>query len=247
MPATGLELITRGAQEFGYLADGEVLTGPEQQDALAVVRRMVDALGADRLMMYRLLRTATALTSGTRDYSIGTGGAINIVRPLWLEMAAYIQDSTATDPIEIPIEVFTDQRWAGVQLKTFDAGDLTGVYYDTRFDSNSRGLLSTYPTINASNRQLVTYTPEAVTGFTSLTDTYTFPPGYDDLFHYELSYRLQRPFGSPPDPGLKAQREEAWRRVMMTNVRPAELHCDRALTGPRSGSSKSAFDSGWQG
>ena len=247
MPSTGLQLITRGLAEIGYLAAGEVPLASEQQDAQAIVKRMVDARGAERLLIHRLLRTATTLTSGTRDYSIGTGGAINIVRPTWLERAAYIQDSSVTDPIEIPIEVFTDQRWASVRLKTFDAGDLQGVYYDTRFDSNNRGLLSTYPTINASNRQLVTYTPEAVTGFDSLSTTYTFPAGYEDLFHYELSYRLQRPFGRPSDPDLKAQREEAWRRVMTTNVRPAELFCDRALTGRRGGTSRSAFHSGWQG
>ena len=241
---TGRELITRALMEIGYTASGDVPSAAEQADAHVIAKRMVNSLGADRLAIYDLLRTATTLTSGTRDYTIGPGGAINIARPLWLEEAGCILDATATDPIEIGIDVYTDQRWAALRLKTFDGSPLSGVYFDRNFDSNGRATLSTYPTINTGNVQLVTYTPRPATGFDALATTYLFPPGYDDAWHYELSYRLQRPFGRPLDPDLNAQRIEAWARVKRSNFRPAELRCEAMPGGRPGGVSRSDFDSG---
>lgn len=247
MPATGTELITRALVEIGALASGEVPSSAEQADAHIVAKRMVNSMGAERLTIFDLLRTATTLTSGTRDYTVGPGGAINIARPLWVEMAGCILDSTATDPLEVPIEVFTDQRWASIVLKTFDGSPLSGVYFDRKFDANGRATLSTYPTINKSNVQLVIYTPRPVTGFDALATQYVFPPGYDEAWHFELSYQLCGPFGVPKETRdrVKEMRQDAWARVKRPNVRPGELICEPASRGGGgSGWSKSDFERG---
>src|SRR3990167_8320961 len=231
MPATGTELITRALIECGVLASGEVPSASEIQDAHVVAKRIVNSAGAERLAIHELLRTATTLTSGTLDYPLGPGGDINIARPDWIEMAGYILDSTATDPLEVPIEVFTDQRWASLRLKTLDSSPILGVYFDRTFDSNGRATLSTYPTVNTANVQLVIYTPKAQTGFDALNTTYTFPPGYDEAWHYELCYHLIGPFVVPEviERRIIARRIEAWKRVKTSNLMPAELFCDPAV------------------
>ncbi len=227
------DLIARALQEIGALAQGETASAADENAALAVLQRLVNTWGAERLSIYQLLRTTVALTSGTRDYTIGTGGTINIVRPVWIERAGLILDSTATDPIEIPIEVLTEQKWAEIALKTLDTGVVRAIYFDRGFSPTStlRGTISTYPTINTSNVQVVLYTPAAVVGFVNATIDYVFPPGYEDAFHYDLAFRLQRPFARPADPMLTVQRNEALARIKSANRMPVELRCDAALTG----------------
>lgn len=234
--------------EIGVLAADETASGADRDLAIKTLQRLVDATGAERLTIFQLLRTTQTLTNGTRDYTIGGGGTINIIRPVWIERAGFILDSSATDPLEIPIEVLTDQRWAEVRLKTFDSGTVQAIYYDPGFTptSNNRGTISTYPTVNASNRQIVLYTPVAVIGFVNPTTEYVYPPGYEAAYHFSLSYELQRPFGASLDPELKTQRDEAWSRVKRTNYRPVELTIDPALRRHGGGTSKSDFESGWQ-
>ncbi len=243
---TGRDLIVEALSEIGVQAAGETVSAADEDLALKTLQRILDAGGAERLMIFQLLRTAQTLTSGTRDYTIGSGGTINIVRPVWIERAGFVFDSTATDPLEIPIEILTEQRWADIRLKTFDSGVVQAIYYDPGFSptSNNRGTISTYPTINKSNTQVVLYSPVAVVGFVNPTTEYVFPPGYRAAFHFSLAYELQRPFGVPPDPDLKGQRDEAIARVKRTNYRPAELSIDRALLPSGQTWSKSTFESG---
>lgn len=246
MSATGRQLISRALIEVGVLAAGEVPTSAEEADAHIIAKRMVNSLGTEKLAIHRILRTALTLTSGTRDYSIGPGGALNIARPLWIDHAGCILDTAATDPLEVDIDVLTEQRWSQVRLKTFDGAPLSAIYYDRRFDSSNRGLISTYPTINNSTHQLVLYTPEAVTGFDSLTTQYVHPPGYEEAFHFELAYQLCGPF-SVPEPTrqrVKEMRTEAWARVKRSNFNPSELRLDRAVSGQGGGWSRSQFNTG---
>ena len=227
------DLIKRGLQEIGVLAQGEVASPADEQDALVVLQRRLNAWGAERLTMFQLLRTVKALTSGTRDYTIGSGGSIDIVRPEWIDRASVILDSSATDPIEIPIAIYTEQDWADVRLKTLDAGVIRAIYYDRGFATTAtlRGTISTYPTINTANVQLVLYSPVAVAGFVNPTSEYVFPPGYEDAFHYDFAYALQRPFRAPLDPLLTVQRNDAIARIQSANRRPVELRGDAALVG----------------
>jgi len=248
VPATGHELILRALIEVGYAAPGEVISAADEQTAHLIAKRMMNSMGAERLSIFEILRTATTLTSGTRDYSVGPGGTINLARPLWIDAAGCVLDSTATTPIEIEIAVLTDADWQGISQKTLSAFPLQGVFYDRRFDANNRGLLSTYPTINAANAQLVIYTPNPATGFDALPTQYVFPPGYDELFHYELAYQCFGPFGVSAEirGEVKEKRREARDRVFKTNVRVAELQMP-ARVGPEiRGTSASDFNRGWR-
>lgn len=245
---TGRAIIERALQEIGVQAAGETVSAADEDLALKTLQRLINATGAERLLIFQVLRTAQTLTSGTRDYTIGSGGTINIVRPVWVERAGFILDSTASDPLEIPIDVLSEQRWAEIRLKTFDSGTVQAIYYDPGFTptATNRGTISTYPTVNQSNTQIVLYTPVAVIGFVNPTTEYVYPPGYEAAYHFRLAYELQRPFGAPSDPELKAQMVEAEARVKRSNYRPVELVIDPALTGHGRGTRRSEFESGWQ-
>lgn len=228
---TGRNIIKNALIEIGVIGAAETPSPEDQSLALSVLQRAVDAKGAERLAIFKLLRTTKTLVSGTRDYTIGSGGDINIVRPAWIDHATAVLDTTLDEPIESPIAVYTDQQWAGLRVKTLDASTIAGIYYDHAMNSASRGVISTYPTVNVGTVRLVLYTPEAVTGFVDVNTAYVYPPGYEDAYHYELAYRLQRPFGKPLDRDLRELRDDAWARVKRANFRLSEMGLDPMFAG----------------
>jgi len=221
--------------EIGALAAGTSASGALATLALQHLQRLFDAWGADKLVPFALVRTTQGLTSGTRDYTIGSGATIAIVRPVRIERAGFILDSTITDPIERPIAVYSDQEWAAIRLKTLDSDVVLGIFYDKAFDANERGTISTYPTVDVANTQLVLYTRPAVVGYTALSDDLEFPPAFDDAIHYELSRRLCRPLGRPLTQDLVDDARRTLAVLQLANYQPMELTLDPALPGMQQG------------
>src|SRR3990167_7387109 len=107
---TGTTRITRALIEIGALGAGQAASGALATLGLEHLQRIFDSWGAEPLLAHALIRTTKTLTSGTRDYTIGSGGAIDLIWPVRLARAGFVQDSTVTDPVERPIAVFTDQQ-----------------------------------------------------------------------------------------------------------------------------------------
>lgn len=215
---TGTQHVERALQEIGFLGAGQAASAEDASFALTVSQRMFNAWAAERLTIVSILRTTKTLTSGTRDYTIGSGGSINIVRPLWIDHAAIILDNTATTVQELPIRLYTDDEWALVGQKTLASATLEGIYFDRAFNSSGLGTISTYPTINIAIASLALYTPKATVGYTALTDDVTFAPGYEEAVHYQLARRLCRPYGRPLTPDLIEDADESLRRIKFANV-----------------------------
>jgi hypothetical protein len=228
---TGLARVTLALQEIGVVGAGQTPTSEDATFALGVLQRMFTGWAAERLMVPSILRTVVSLVSGTRDYTIGSGGDIAIVRPVSIFRARVVLDSTLDPPVESPIAVFDDAQWAAVASKTLEAGAIDGVYYDHAFSSTERGTISTYPTINVSGVQLVLYTPQAVVGYVTLTEDLAFPPAWDDAVLYRLARKLCRPFGRTVTPDLERDERDAIAVVKRTNLRPDELSCGPMFTG----------------
>ena len=229
MPTTR-DMIARAARAAGVLASGETFGAAEEQDCLAILQRFRNSLGTQRDTIYEERRQTHGLTSGTRDYTIGTGGTINVARPVFLQRAGLVLDDTATDPLEGEIAVLTPQEWAAIGQKTLD-GPPRAIFYDHAFSTSQLGTISCYPTPDNSNQQLVLYLPMAVTGFEALTTNYLFPPGYEDMYHYNLAERIAGEFERPVSPWVMRKAAEALADIKSANHRPEVLRLDPALPG----------------
>lgn len=232
---TGTQRISAALVEIGKLGAGQTASGPLIALGLEHLQRIFDSWGADHLVPHALLRTIEPLVSGTRDYTIGSGGTIDIVRPVRIERAGFVYDSTATDPLERPIAVLTDQEWAAIRQKTLDGSVLKGIFYDKAFSSAELGTISTYPTIDTANTQLVLYTRPAVVGYAALSDDLEFPPAYDDAIHYELSRRICRPLGRPMTADLLEDARRTFAAMTLANYQPAEVTLDPLVPGHHAG------------
>lgn len=227
---TVLELITSAMKEVGAVASGENPTDDEAQDCLVWLNRMVNGFGVDRLTIYEIVSTTKALTSGTQTYTIGTGGNINIARPVWIERAGLL-DSASSPDLEVPRALYTPDVWASIRLKTLTSTWFNGLYYDHAYTAGL-GNISLYPVPTSTTLSLVLYVPTPITVFADVNASIVLPPGYEDVLHYGLAVRIAPMFGREASQTTKDLAADTMGLIKRANVQPIDLVCDPALTTP---------------
>lgn len=189
--ATALEIISGAAQDLGILALGQELSGPEGADALDLLNLVADALGIEQGLLFRLVRTTKTLASGTSSYTVGTAGSIALARPPRLAKAGLILDTGASVPLEVKIDVLTDEKYAEWPDKTAQAARSTAVFYNRGFDGDGYGTLYPLPIPNVGTTQLVLYTPGgAVSSFATLATEYEFAEGLALVLRTQFALQL---------------------------------------------------------
>lgn len=228
---TANDLIARSMRTLGVLASGETATSDEASDGLTVLNNMVDMWATERLTIYTTTRNVFDLSSSTQEYTIGSGGTFDIVRPLWISAASIIIDKTASasEKLELPLPAgLTVTQWQEVAIKGLESTYPTQFYYD---DNWVAGLakISVWPIPRTANSQLVLYVPTALTQFADLTTAYTFPPGYEETLRYQLALRLGPEFGVPVTPDVRLLAMQSLGNIKRVNIHTEELSIDAAL------------------
>lgn len=228
MSVTASSLGTTALQKLGVLASGETLSAADGAIVLDRLNAWLDSLGVERLTMHYTLRTSHTLGAGTASYTLGSGGTINIQRPTFLERAGLIQDTSATDPQEVPIRVLTDQDYAEWPFKTLQETFPSAVWYDHNW-SAGLGRVYPLPIPSAAGTALVLYTPQQATAFADLTTSYTLPPAYQRFYTLGLARELPPDYGVTFPRDLEDQYTEVRATLKIANLRPVALKVDPAL------------------
>lgn len=219
---TGAALINAALKALNVLSAGEVPDANDANDSLLRLNDWLDALGTQDFSVYYLLRTVVPLVNGTANYTIGTGGAVNIPRPVSIDHAGLVLPATPVSQ-EVPTTVFTDQMWQSIGQKSYSATYPQGIYYDYNWVSGL-ATITVYPVPNTSTASLVLYTPSALTEMTLAGDV-TFPPGYRRFLRYGLARELSAEFGGWSD-AKEALYQSAWQWVQQQNLRMSDLTID---------------------
>jgi hypothetical protein len=234
MPS-GNELVTNALRLLGVVGATETPSGEDLEFGFDRLNDWIDAQQLDRLTIHALSRTTKTLTASTASYQIGVGAAINVARPLWIDAAMIVLDTTATYPTETPIHIFSDQEWPHIPQKTATGTAPTGIYYDHKWISGA-GTIYVYPIPTVSTTQLVLYTPLAITEFADQATDYLFSPGYRRMILHNLAIELTTTWMVPQDvyDKVNAIAVSSKAAVKRANYRPTELGLDPAFLG-RSG------------
>jgi len=229
---------------LNVIQPGEDPSSEDGQTAFDVLNRWMDALGTQRQTIYFLTRTTHTLTSGTASYTIGTGGTINIVRPVWIDRAGLILDTSAATPTEAPIRILTDDEYAGWSQKTLTSSLTGAIWYDHNW-SAGLGRIYVLPIPSVSTTQLVLYTPTALTEFANQSTDYTFPPGYERAITYNLALELTAyyPAAALP-PTLAKFAADSLADVKRSNFRASQVQIDPSLRSRAGSLSRMKFLSG---
>lgn len=214
---------------------GETPSASEGPDGLVTLNGMVGQWQTQRLTIFVEERQLYTLVSGTQAYTIGSGGTFNHARPMFLSRASVISNDNPSQPLELPLQLFSTQQWQQqVPTKNTDSALPWGIYYDYSW-SAGLGRIYVYPIPNVAGVQLCLYLPTAITEFATLAADYTYPPGYYDALCYNLAVRLCPEYGRPLPELVGALAIETLANVKRSNIRIEELQVDSALINRRGG------------
>ena len=233
MDLTGAQLCTDALKELEVLAENETLGGTALGFCLRRLQGLIDSWKLEALTMAVTVRSVFNLVAGTSSYTIGAGAVFNVARPAQIDNAAVILDPSASTPVEIPLEVLTDQRYQQWAMKGLTSTVPTAIYYDHDYDASGFGHILVLPVPSSSTPDLVLYLATALTGFADATTTYRMAPGYYEALLYNLAIRLAKSYGAEISQDLRIAADQALSRVKNANLRPVELSIDPVLTLPR--------------
>lgn len=226
---SALSLIERALHLIGELAGEETPTAAMAQDGLDHLQDLMDNFKTQRLMIPALLRTVHPLTTGTPFYTIGTGGAINILRPETIEWARLVQDRNLLPATEVPLTILKDQEWIDIRQKDLVSSYPQAIYYDHTWQAHPAlgppgvGRIYLYPIPSTSTSDLILYSPVAYPEFTTLATSYSFPPGWNRTLRLHLARELAPEYGRPWPPDLEQQATTAMADLKRVNTRPRVL------------------------
>lgn len=164
------------------------------------------------------------------DMSFGPTYSINIARPPLPEAirVGYI-DTSQTNPIEIPLNLLTEDGWANVMMKDFESNFPQQVYYNPTYPN---GMLSLRPTPTSSTLTGVIYVPTPVGQFTTINETVSLPPGYLRMLIANLALEMAPDYDKSPHPALIEQARDSKAAVKRANRRLTDMSFDAgALIG----------------
>lgn len=146
-------------------------------------------------------------------------------------------ESDATDVIEVPRALMTDDAWKALQIKSLTGVQFTNVYYNPTWAADL-GTINLWPIPNTQVNSLVIYRLMPLTSFATTAISYYLPDGCAEALEYNLARRLMTPYGVV-DQGIVSDVLDMARTTLANfkrgSAKLTDLPTDPALTQSRSG------------
>ena len=201
---TAADLISSALRLTGMLAAGEQMAPEDAQAGLMVFQDMVDAWNADRLAIFTTQSTDFPFVLNQQVYTLGPGGDFPMTpRPAQIDGMSSILLSDPSNPVEVPIAMYTVDQWqTQVPVKNV-SGNFPLICYDSG-DYPLRKL-NFWPIPTQQPTSCRIYSWQALSSPAAFNTTIAFPPGYSEAFRYNLAIRLQPEFDAtrPVNPEVK--------------------------------------------
>lgn len=181
---TAQDIITRAMRAIQALGTGETPSAAEANDGLVAFNAMLDSWSNEGLASYELQEQSFTLIIGQAGYTIGSGGNINVARPLDI-LQAYIQDTGGNNYL---MTILPRDKWnqIGNRSSTITSQIPTVLFYDPQYPL---GIINIFPT------PLIAYTcffdstlDQAL--FATLTTQLSMPPGYERAYVSNLAMEM---------------------------------------------------------
>ena len=103
-----------------------------------------------------------------------------------VRMNLFLTSSNPGQPTRIPLSPISAEEWANIPVVQFPATNVaTTFYYDPQFP---QGVINVFPPLNGNSLEIFTW--GFLTPPTSLTATYSAPPGYAEVVIWNLAREL---------------------------------------------------------
>lgn len=219
---TAQDLITTSLKRIAICGAGQTPSAEDSADALLRLNALLDSWATERLFIPCIVRSTWTIVSGTAAYTVGSGGTVNIARPVYVQNINF-QDTSMSTTTEMPLGMLTDQSYANVPQKTATSPYPTHAYWNPTYTSTGFGTITFVPVPTSTTLQGVIYAPTTLTQISALTDTLTLQPGYRWMLTENLGVMLAPEFGVPVPPELRESAREAKSNIKRANTRLVEM------------------------
>lgn len=226
------DLCTDALTRLGVVGGGETPATEDMTLAFNTLNRLNDAWGLEGLLIPYIARTTATITANQTSYSVGSGGDINIVRPVYVTDIRFIDTSQDPD-LEMPLTILTDDDYARIPQKAQTNTYPSAAYYNPTYAS-ARGTLIPWPIPTSTTLQWAFYSKITVPVWAATTTTVSVPTGYERFIVTNLAAELIPMFVSVPEnvaQRVDAQARESKAAVKVANYRPSDLISDAAGIG----------------
>lgn len=227
--ATSRDIIQDALELLGVYSPGETMTAADTSRGLSTLNQMMDQWSNLNLASYAILEQSAPLVPGTSSYTIGTGGAFNMTRPLKIldgPGRAYIQDASGTN---YGLSVVSRDVWNSIDNRSsiITSNIPSVLFYDPQYPL---GVINITPTPTLA----LTMFWDSMLQFAQLpllTTTFTLPPGYERAVVTNLAVKLKPYFSDAiVSPAVAIEAAQTLGDLKRTNMRPIEARFDPILT-----------------
>lgn len=230
------DLITGAMFDLGLIQAGEVPTPDQSASTFTKGNDWLDGLATQGLTPYAIGKTTWTITSAT-SYTVGTGGTINIVRPVNPQAIQNIgyYDGNFSPAVKVLLgQTITNDVYESLTIESFSSQYPVAFYYSPTFPL---GTLIPWPIPSASLLTGVMYTQSALAEFTSLSQTISLPPGYRRYCRGSFAREIAPLFNATLSEELKEIVRDGEASVKRANIRLRDMTSDAACLFHGDGSS----------
>lgn len=211
---TALDVITGALRKIGQYSPGEVLSSEDANDTLDILNGFLDYLSTQHFAVYNNVETVVTLTNGKSSYTVGTGGDINIERPLRIT-EAFTRITTGISPVDFDCAVWPLEKYSKISIKNLPGPWPKMVYYNTSYPLAQ---LYLWPVPNGA-AELHLFSDQVLSNL-ALTDLLNLPRGYFLWLQYELAELLAPEYGVPVPPAVAKASARIRAGIKSLNARP---------------------------
>lgn len=208
--ATAQILINRACRLNKIVQSGAAASANQSADALEALNAMLDAWRNDRMMVYAMTDSPLTMVASTSSYTVGTGGDLNISRPVKFEDAFMRIGATDT-----PVELIDQIQYDGIPDKTVTSSIVSRAFYNPTMVS-SLGTLKVWPVPSSANALHMVYWVQLVS-IATLGTTITLPPGYEEAIVTNLAVRIKMEYSDTIPPLLLKMASDALAGIKRIN------------------------------
>lgn len=216
------DLITRSLRRIGVVGAGQTPSSEDSQDGLDLLNLLLDSWATERLFIPSITRTTWTIVSGTAAYTVGSGGTVNVERPVFVQDVRFIDTSIDPD-LEMGLDPLTDQAYANIPQKTQTAPYPVAFYYNPTFTGAGYATITFYFVPTSSTLQGVLYAPATLSQVASLNTTLLLQPGYKFMLQENLAAMMAPEWGVPLPQELAMSARESKANIKRANIRLVEM------------------------
>ena len=202
-------IIAAAMKDAGKLQDGQVPNGEQFADYSMRLNDVINTLQTQGLRLWTQTDQSVTLVSGTRDYTMKSGGSVNITRPTRVLQGYYLDSSNNRRPIYplswdewLRLSTTTTEGAISQYLVQKQVAQLTVSFWLTPDDTAATG----------TAHLLI---QQQITNFTGLYDTIDFPPEWMLTLRWNLAADICT--GQPETVMNRCEQKAAFYRNLMDN------------------------------